>query len=231
MSLCHRHPDSLRFVTCSLYRFNQASDSPQGIPCKFLSIDLPNNRDLVHYRHTVLEHYLFHSHSKGDMLLALGLGSLFNHSSNPNLDYRVDSTRLVPDLTLVGLEHMQLNCVVGNLLSTSLHRSSVTAASTAPDMCESRSSEAVYLPNQGCVHRSYASTQRAQSSQVCCNGFSSQALPVQLFSSRYETTFVGMHALWFLVSCLSSDPRSELPMIEALRHSMLTRQVLCDQHF
>ncbi len=40
-------------------------------------------------RHTVLEHYLFNA-KDGDMLLALGLGSLFNHSRRPNLDYRVD---------------------------------------------------------------------------------------------------------------------------------------------
>lgn len=39
----------------------------------------------------MLEHYLFHARSHGDMLLALGLGSLFNHNHRPNLDYRVDA--------------------------------------------------------------------------------------------------------------------------------------------
>ena len=29
------------------------------------------------------------------MLLALGVGSLFNHSRNPNLDYRIDHDQLV----------------------------------------------------------------------------------------------------------------------------------------
>lgn len=55
---------------------------------------VPRQEYQQHSRHTVLEHYLFHSQSKGDMLLALGLGSLFNHSSFPNLDYRVDSAAL-----------------------------------------------------------------------------------------------------------------------------------------
>jgi SET domain-containing protein len=42
---------------------------------------------------TVLEHYLFNAEG-GDKLLALGYGSLFNHSRHPNVDYRVDSTDL-----------------------------------------------------------------------------------------------------------------------------------------
>lgn len=37
----------------------------------------------------MLEHYLFKGRD-GSMLLALGIGSLFNHSRQPNLDYRVD---------------------------------------------------------------------------------------------------------------------------------------------
>lgn len=41
------------------------------------------------YRHTVLERYLFKVQD-GSMLLALGVGSLFNHSKHPNLDYRID---------------------------------------------------------------------------------------------------------------------------------------------
>jgi SET domain-containing protein len=44
-------------------------------------------------RFTILEHYLFNT-DKGDKLLALGCGSLFNHSRHPNVDYRLDSTNL-----------------------------------------------------------------------------------------------------------------------------------------
>lgn len=43
--------------------------------------------------HTVLEHYLFNV-AGGDKLLALGYGSLFNHSRHPNVDYRVDAANL-----------------------------------------------------------------------------------------------------------------------------------------
>lgn len=44
----------------------------------------------THMQHTVLEHYLFKGKSSGTMLLALGYGSLFNHSKHPNVDYRID---------------------------------------------------------------------------------------------------------------------------------------------
>ena len=44
-------------------------------------------------RHTSLEHYLFRS--RGDYLLALGVGSLFNHSSKPNLDFRPQREQLL----------------------------------------------------------------------------------------------------------------------------------------
>jgi SET domain-containing protein len=43
----------------------------------------------TYMQHTILEHYLFNS-SAGNKMLALGDGSLFNHSSKPNVDYRVD---------------------------------------------------------------------------------------------------------------------------------------------
>ena len=43
--------------------------------------------------HTVLEHYLFNV-AGGDKLLALGYGSLFNHSGHPNVDYQVDAANL-----------------------------------------------------------------------------------------------------------------------------------------
>jgi SET domain-containing protein len=44
-------------------------------------------------RFTILEHYLFNADA-GDKLLALGHGSLFNHSRQPNVDYRIDSANL-----------------------------------------------------------------------------------------------------------------------------------------
>lgn len=46
-----------------------------------------------HMRHTVLEHYLFNTHThSGDKMLALGYGSLYNHDSRrPNVDYVVDA--------------------------------------------------------------------------------------------------------------------------------------------
>ncbi|KAG1822950.1 uncharacterized protein BJ212DRAFT_1263860 [Suillus subaureus] len=40
-------------------------------------------------RHTILDHYTF-KWRDGRMALALGLGSLFNHSSHPNLSYMID---------------------------------------------------------------------------------------------------------------------------------------------
>ncbi len=46
------------------------------------------------HRHTVLEHYLFKG-TGGTMLLALGVGSLFNHAGKPNLDYRIESNQSV----------------------------------------------------------------------------------------------------------------------------------------
>jgi tRNA-specific adenosine deaminase 3 len=42
----------------------------------------------------VLEHYLYVGRD-GGMLLALGVGSLFNHSQQPNLNYTVDHDQLV----------------------------------------------------------------------------------------------------------------------------------------
>lgn len=58
-------------------------------------------------RHTVFESYLFCGNN-GAMLLGLGLASLFNHSSTPNLDYNVNKLAkvrnprlpLAPDLSI-----------------------------------------------------------------------------------------------------------------------------------
>lgn len=42
----------------------------------------------------MLEHYLYVGRD-GGMLLALGVGSLFNHSQQPNLNYTIDHDQLV----------------------------------------------------------------------------------------------------------------------------------------
>jgi hypothetical protein len=45
-------------------------------------------------RFTVLEHYLYNDVG-GNKLLALGYGSLFNHSRSPNVDYRIEEGSIV----------------------------------------------------------------------------------------------------------------------------------------
>jgi SET domain-containing protein len=57
-------------------------------------IEIPKSDYDSHLCHTVLEHYVFNGPG-GGKLLALGVGSLFNHSSTPNLDYRVDPVNLI----------------------------------------------------------------------------------------------------------------------------------------
>jgi len=56
-------------------------------PC----IVIPKMEYDTHMKYTVLEHYLFNDSRSGNKLLALGDGSLFNHSNRPNVDYRIDS--------------------------------------------------------------------------------------------------------------------------------------------
>ncbi|KAL4073156.1 hypothetical protein V8B97DRAFT_1869217 [Scleroderma yunnanense] len=46
----------------------------------------------AHGKHTLLDHYTFNWRD-GRMALALGLGSLFNHSECPNVSYSIDATR------------------------------------------------------------------------------------------------------------------------------------------
>ena len=45
----------------------------------------------AHVKHTLLDHYVFVDRASGGVLLALGAGSLFNHSRTPNVDFRVDA--------------------------------------------------------------------------------------------------------------------------------------------
>lgn len=51
------------------------------------TIVVPREQYEDHCRHTVFEEYLFNL-PNGDRALALGDGSLFNHSATPNVDYR-----------------------------------------------------------------------------------------------------------------------------------------------
>jgi hypothetical protein len=47
-----------------------------------------------HVSKTVLEHYVYSvpgQHNQSGMLVALGIGSLFNHSRTPNVEYRVSA--------------------------------------------------------------------------------------------------------------------------------------------
>jgi SET domain-containing protein len=46
----------------------------------------------IYMKHTVMEHYLFNDVRSGNKLLALGYGSLFNHSNHPNVGYSVNHT-------------------------------------------------------------------------------------------------------------------------------------------
>ena len=55
-------------------------------PC----IKVPRAEYDEHCSKTVFEEYLFNA-PDGSRLLALGLGSLFNHSRTPNMDYRLGS--------------------------------------------------------------------------------------------------------------------------------------------
>jgi hypothetical protein len=60
-------------------------------PCILVSQEEYDN----HMRYTIFEHYLFNAPS-GNKLLALGYGSLFNHSSSrPNVDYRVSNNESI----------------------------------------------------------------------------------------------------------------------------------------
>ncbi len=63
----------------------------------------------------MLEHYLFSS--RGEYFLALGVGSLFNHSCRPCLDYRVLRDQLV--ITYTAARDIQVGdprCLISRLL-------------------------------------------------------------------------------------------------------------------
>ena len=94
--------EPVQVIFPNLPRFYQIGNGPKGrglfatqnVPPRTLIHVAPCIRiDCEEYqnwmKHTILEHYLFNT-SSGCKLLALGDGSLFNHSRNPNVDYRID---------------------------------------------------------------------------------------------------------------------------------------------
>nr|GAT60352.1 histone-lysine methyltransferase Set7 [Mycena chlorophos] len=71
----------------------------------------------THGRHTILDHYAF-KWRNGAMALALGLGSLFNHSETPNLSYSThpDSDEITYTTTRAIAEGEELCIYYGNNL-------------------------------------------------------------------------------------------------------------------
>ena len=57
--------------------------------CRAPALHVSKEEYEAHGQHTVMREYVFNLKS-GDKLLALGWGGLFNHSSRPNVDYRLD---------------------------------------------------------------------------------------------------------------------------------------------
>jgi len=55
---------------------------------------VPREEYKTHMTHTVLEHYMYLYSCPSGQLVVLGYGSLLNHNSSPNLDYRVDEEAL-----------------------------------------------------------------------------------------------------------------------------------------
>ncbi|KAH9969902.1 cytidine deaminase-like protein [Russula dissimulans] len=65
----------------------------------------------AHGRHTVLDHYTF-KWRDGRMALALGLGSLFNHSDSPNVTYSIDiATESIRYTTVRAVEPDEELCI------------------------------------------------------------------------------------------------------------------------
>ncbi|KAI0290872.1 hypothetical protein BC826DRAFT_1024648, partial [Russula brevipes] len=65
----------------------------------------------AHGRHTVLDHYTF-KWRDGRMALALGLGSLFNHSDAPNVSYSIDAaTESIRYTTVRAIEPDEELCI------------------------------------------------------------------------------------------------------------------------
>lgn len=53
-------------------------------PC----IRVPKAEYDAHLKYTVLEHYVY-TLKNGDVFVSLGMGSIFNHDKDPNIDYRL----------------------------------------------------------------------------------------------------------------------------------------------
>ena len=71
--------------------FARSDIPPQTLVHVAPCIPITSDQYQVHLQYTVLEEYLFNDRKTGDKLLALGYGSLFNHSRHPNVIYKVKS--------------------------------------------------------------------------------------------------------------------------------------------
>lgn len=75
-------------VDCGRGLFAARNLAPRELLHEAPCIRVPRAEYDEYCRHTVFEEYLFNA-PDGSRLLALGLGSLFNHSRRPNVDYRL----------------------------------------------------------------------------------------------------------------------------------------------
>lgn len=80
------------------------------------------DRALIHQ--TKLHDYYFYWGTKGDCAIALGFGSLYNHSSKPNADYRMDVENMSIDIysikTILPGEEITINYAKGGDQKTDL---------------------------------------------------------------------------------------------------------------
>ena len=79
---------------CCLWSLPEAFHLLQSQTAKMDDTHLSLKYAFICCRHTIFDSYLFNGHD-GEHLLALGLGSLFNHSNQPNLDYHVEKMEKV----------------------------------------------------------------------------------------------------------------------------------------
>ncbi|KAJ7254369.1 hypothetical protein B0H12DRAFT_1219018 [Mycena haematopus] len=83
------------------------TNNTQGLDTRFLSV---RNISCC-LRFTILDHYTF-KWKNGSQALALGLGSLFNHSNRPNLSYTIDpSNELIHYTTTRSIEPDEELCI------------------------------------------------------------------------------------------------------------------------
>ncbi|KZT27392.1 hypothetical protein NEOLEDRAFT_1088973 [Neolentinus lepideus HHB14362 ss-1] len=98
LPLRHKAPDHLNSTGCSI-RYSEGKgrgvfasrkiDAQTVVEISPVLLFTKDEYD-AHGRHTALDHYTF-KWPNGRMALALGLGSLFNHSDHPNVTYTLDT--------------------------------------------------------------------------------------------------------------------------------------------